>query len=53
MGDAAAGKRSFKVDAHLLVPRNVDTETLRSKLEALANEMTLDIGLGERPRPPA
>ncbi len=53
MGDPAAGKRTFKVDAHLLVPRNLDTETLRSRLEALASEMTLDIGLGERPRPPA
>lgn len=52
MGQATGGKRSFKVDAHLLVPKVLDSETLRGKLEALANEMTLDIALGDRAQAP-
>jgi len=48
-----AGKRSFKVNAHLLVPKALASDELRRKLEALANEMTLDIALGERPGGPA
>jgi methionyl-tRNA formyltransferase len=48
MGDPA-GKRSFKVNAHLLVSKALASEELRRRLEALAAEMTLDIALGERP----
>ena len=44
-----AGKPTFKVLAHLLVPKALSSEVLRSKLEGLANEMMLDIALGERP----
>ena len=53
MGQTTAGKRSFKVNAHLLVPKVLESEALRSKLEALANEMTLDIALGERAKTPS
>jgi len=43
------GKPTFKVAAHLLVPKALSSDALRSKLEGLANEMMLDIALGERP----
>ena len=42
------GSVRFKVSAHLLVPQAVGNDTLRADLEGLANEMTLDIALGER-----
>jgi glycine cleavage system regulatory protein/folate-dependent phosphoribosylglycinamide formyltransferase PurN len=42
------GSVRFKVSAHLLVPQAVSNDTLRADLEGLANEMTLDIALGER-----
>ncbi len=42
------GSARFKVSAQLLVPQAVSNETLRAELEGLANEMTLDIALGER-----
>ena len=42
------GSARFKVSAQLLVPQAVSNETLRADLEGLANEMTLDIALGER-----
>jgi methionyl-tRNA formyltransferase len=41
------GKATFKVAAHLLVPAALSADELRRKLEPLANEMTLDIALGE------
>jgi glycine cleavage system regulatory protein len=37
----------FKVKAALLVPKNVSNDELRRSLEALANEMMVDIALGE------
>jgi glycine cleavage system regulatory protein len=43
------GKQIFKVGAHLLLPASLSAEQLRSDLGALASEMMLDIGLGERP----
>ncbi len=48
-GKGGPGKPTFKVLAHLLVPQALSSETLRAKLEGLANEMMLDIALGERP----
>jgi methionyl-tRNA formyltransferase len=48
-GRAASGKPTFRVRARLLVPKALSTDQLRRELEALANEMMVDIGLGERP----
>ena len=48
-GGKGPGKPSFKVAAHLLVPKALSADALRGKLEGLANEMMLDIALGERP----
>lgn len=45
----ASGGQTFQIKAHLLVPRALATADLRRKLEPLANEMMLDIALGERP----
>jgi glycine cleavage system regulatory protein len=39
----------FKVKALLVVPKALGNDALRTELAALANEMTLDIALGERP----
>ena len=44
-----SGKQTFKVGAHLLVPAALPVDELRRDLGALASEMMLDIGLGERP----
>lgn len=44
-----AGKQTFKVSAHLLVPNTLSTEALRLELGALAHELMVDIALGERP----
>jgi glycine cleavage system regulatory protein len=49
VGAKTAGKPTFKVAAHLLVPEALSSDELRRKLEVLANEMLLDIALGERP----
>jgi methionyl-tRNA formyltransferase len=49
VGGAAAGKQTFKVAAHLLVPTALPTDELRRELEVLANEMMLDIALDDRP----
>lgn len=38
----------FKVKALLVVPKTLGNDALRGELAALANEMTLDIALGER-----
>jgi glycine cleavage system regulatory protein len=46
---AGSGKPTFKVGAHLLVPAALSSEALRQALEALANEMMVDIALGDRP----
>jgi glycine cleavage system regulatory protein len=48
-GGKGPGKPTFKVLAHLLVPKALSSEALRGRLEGLANEMMLDIALGERP----
>jgi methionyl-tRNA formyltransferase len=40
--------QTFKVAAHLLVPRSVPTADLSQKLEALASEMMVDVALGDR-----
>ena len=37
----------FKVRALLVVPESLGNETLRGALDALANEMMVDIALGE------
>jgi methionyl-tRNA formyltransferase len=39
----------FKVKALLVVPKSLGNDALRSDLAALANEMTVDIALDERP----
>jgi glycine cleavage system regulatory protein/folate-dependent phosphoribosylglycinamide formyltransferase PurN len=49
VGGAASGKHAFKVAAHLLVPNAISAEALSHELEALANEMMVDIALGDRP----
>ncbi len=43
------GKQTFKVQAQLLVPATLAIDDLRAELGALASEMMVDIGLGERP----
>jgi methionyl-tRNA formyltransferase len=43
-----SGKQTFKIEAHLLVPVALSIEKLRLELGALASEMMVDIGLGER-----
>ncbi len=48
-GGKGSGKQTFKVAAHLLVPKAISSDALRGRLEGLANEMMLDIALGERP----
>jgi glycine cleavage system regulatory protein len=48
VGPETSGKHSFKVAAHLLAPKALALDELRRKLEVLANEMMLDIALGER-----
>ena len=39
----------FKVKALLVVPESLPNEKLRQALSALANEMMVDIALGEEP----
>jgi len=46
-----SAKPTFKVAAHLLVPKALSTASLRQELELLANEMMLDIALGEATPP--
>jgi methionyl-tRNA formyltransferase len=43
-----SGKQTFKVEAHLLVPKSVSVEALQQEVGSLAREMMLDIALGER-----
>ena len=45
----ASGKKTFKVAAHLLVPKALSSDELRRKLEVVAHEMMVDIALGDRP----
>jgi glycine cleavage system regulatory protein len=44
-----AGKTTFKVHAHLLVPAALSMDILQREVGALAHEMTADLALGERP----
>lgn len=48
VGAGVSAKQSFKVAAHLLAPKALSLDELRRKLEVLANQMMLDIALGER-----
>jgi methionyl-tRNA formyltransferase len=49
VGAQAHGKKTFKVAAHLLVPKALSTDELRAKLEVLGREMIVDFALGDRP----
>jgi methionyl-tRNA formyltransferase len=42
------GRQTFKIGAHLLVPADYPVDELKRELGTLANEMMLDIALGER-----
>jgi glycine cleavage system regulatory protein len=46
---AWSGENLFKLRALLLVPASVPTESLRAGLEALANELMVDIALDDGP----
>jgi methionyl-tRNA formyltransferase len=48
-GSPAGTQHRFKVTAHLRVPAQVSTETLRADLAVLAGDMLLDIALGDAP----
>ena len=43
-----SGRQTFKIGAHLLVPSGYPVDELKRELGTLANEMMLDINLGER-----
>jgi methionyl-tRNA formyltransferase len=43
-----SGKQTFKIEAHLLVPVALSVDALRLELGTLANELMVDIALGER-----
>lgn len=45
---SAEGKSTFKITAQLLVPASVRSEALEQELGSLANEMMLDIALGDK-----
>ena len=47
LGNAPSGEHLFQVKAILVVPHALSSDELRRGLEALATEMTLDLGLGE------
>jgi glycine cleavage system regulatory protein len=47
VNDGQSGEHLFKMKALLVVPESLPGETLRRSLDALANEMTVDIGLGD------
>lgn len=44
--EAAGGKKTFKVSAHLQMPKTVSVDELKRELGTLANELMVDIGLG-------
>ncbi|MDQ6638162.1 MAG: formyl transferase [Pseudomonadota bacterium] len=48
VGTTATAAKTFKVAAHLLVPNTLSTDELRRRLEPVASEMKVDIGLGDR-----
>ena len=43
-----SGKQTFRVGAHLLLPATLSVDALRQELGVLAQDLTLDIALGER-----
>ncbi len=45
---AMTAEHLFKVKAILLVPKNVTNDEVRRAMEALANEMMVDLELGEK-----
>jgi glycine cleavage system regulatory protein len=47
VSDGASAEHLFKVKALLVVPDSLPNDTLRSALGTLANEMMVDIALGE------
>ncbi len=49
IGGGQAGKQTFKVGAQLLVPAKLSVEDLKRELAPLAQEMVVDIALGEKP----
>ncbi|MDB5798631.1 MAG: putative methionyl-tRNA formyl transferase, partial [Paucimonas sp.] len=51
VGSAQSDKQTFKVGAQLLVPVKLPVDELRQQLDALAQEMVVDIALGEKPAP--
>jgi len=53
IGGKTAGKPTFKVAAHLLVPAALSLEDLQRELGVLGNEMMVDIALGDRRPAPA
>ena len=48
----AAGARTFRVSAHLLVPNALGNDELQQSLGALAQEMLVDIAIDDRRAPP-
>lgn len=48
LAGTSSGKQTFKVGAHLLVPKALSTEALKQELGMLAHEMMLDVALDER-----
>jgi glycine cleavage system regulatory protein len=48
VGSTSPGKQTFKVRAHLLAPKGASLESLKQELGVLANEMMLDVALGEK-----
>ena len=49
VGGPANAKKTFKVAAHLLVPKALSSDELRRQLEVVAHEMMVDIALGDKP----
>jgi len=49
VGASSSAEHLFKVKALLVVPESLSNETLRRSLDTLANELMLDIGLGNHP----
>jgi glycine cleavage system regulatory protein len=49
-GGPANAKKTFKVAAHLIVPKSLASDELRRQLEVVAHEMMVDIALGDKPR---
>lgn len=48
IGGGSEGKQTFKVGAQLLVPSALSMDALEQELGTLANEMMLDIALGDK-----